>query len=278
MISRHVPGGLEAFHRLGEEEKREWRGVAIDQISHESKTSGKAAIVTGYYMFWSEDGEEKKSVWTLRDQATFTHILYLNVPPNVLLQRRLEDVERVRPMMSQTDLHEWQETEKTDLRRICGEHGILYTVLPFDQESAKIAENLINNFRLSTEAGNLSCAVDIVDDIMRTTWDYYPRKILVIDADRTLSAADTDDLFWKHFRSLPKSSEIPTSPEPVFSTLGYTHTAFRQVSLLYDEVSTSHDFESICVGVESETGPRSWRPTGSSCIEAMQALADLLEG
>lgn len=252
MISRHVPGGLEAFHRLEEEEKRDWRGVAIDQIGQESKTSGKAAIVTGHYMFWPEDGGEKKSVWTLRDQATFTHILYLTVPPKVLRRRRLEDVERIRPIMSRTDLHEWQETEKTDLRRICGEHGILYSVLPFDPESAEKAENLINNFRLHTEAGNLSRAADIVDDIMCATWDY-PRKILVIDADRTLSAADTGDLFWKHFRSLPTSSEIPTSPKAVFSALGYTHTAFRQVSLLYDEVSTSHDFHKICFGVESET-------------------------
>jgi hypothetical protein len=64
-------------------------------------------------MFWAENEEAASSVCTENDLNTFTHILYLDVPPNVIAQYRLGDKKRVRPSASVAHIHRWLEAEKT---------------------------------------------------------------------------------------------------------------------------------------------------------------------
>jgi GTPase SAR1 family protein len=54
VIATFVPGGLVAFHKLEEEEKRHWRELAINKIKQGCLKDGKVAVVAGYLMFWRE--------------------------------------------------------------------------------------------------------------------------------------------------------------------------------------------------------------------------------
>ncbi|KAK5046347.1 hypothetical protein LTR84_008491 [Exophiala bonariae] len=252
VIPKIVPGGLAKFQTLKEEEKKVYRSNAIDHVAKDGEISGRTTILTGHYMFWADGAEEKKPVWTLRDQATFTHIIYLSIPVDLLLARRKADLEWTRSKVSVENLHKWQETEKSDLRRICGENGILFTVLPFTVDVSKRAAELAECFDSHTETGNFLLAEQKLDNILKGV-EGKLEKMLVIDADRILSATDTGHLFWEHVRSLPNFSNRQTSPKTIFSTSGYSHTAFRQVALLYGEVSASHDFDSICHAVANAT-------------------------
>lgn len=252
VISELVPGGLAEFQDLTEEEKRIYRAVAIDHVGKEGKLNGKATVVAGHYMFWGEGAEERTPVWTLRDQTTFTHIIYLSVPVHLLLARRTDDLERNRSVVSAADLHQWQETEKNDLRRICGQHGILFAVLPSVPDLSERAADLIKNFGQHTEAENMLLAEKRLDTILKSTPSGL-EKMLVIDADRTLSATDTGHLFWEHVGGLPCVSTLKTVLKTIFNTYGYSHTAFRQATLLYQEISASPDFDAICDAVAEAT-------------------------
>jgi hypothetical protein len=64
-----------------------WRKRAIEWIRDKTVKSGKSAIVTGHFMFWPEGGEQQP-VYTKADLETYTHILYLDVDPEVAAQQR----------------------------------------------------------------------------------------------------------------------------------------------------------------------------------------------
>ena len=51
-IAALIPGGLDAFQKLEEREKMQWRQLAIDTIRKECAESGQVAVVTGHFMFW----------------------------------------------------------------------------------------------------------------------------------------------------------------------------------------------------------------------------------
>lgn len=107
MIASVVPGGLDAFQRTKEEEKAHWRQCAVDVIGKHSAKSRQVAVVAGHFMFWLEKQECGLPVYTQNDLDTFTHILYLDVPAEIIAQHRLEDVNRSRPAVSITHLKKW---------------------------------------------------------------------------------------------------------------------------------------------------------------------------
>ncbi|KAM5383070.1 hypothetical protein ACJA88_003603 [Fusarium oxysporum] len=51
VISYLVHGGLKAFQKLEEPEKKKWRAEAITHIKNEAAASGKIAVVTGHFLF-----------------------------------------------------------------------------------------------------------------------------------------------------------------------------------------------------------------------------------
>ena len=104
MIATVVPGGLDAFQGMGEQEKAHWRGHAIGAIAKSCADSGKVAIVAGHFMFWSEEQENGRPVYTENDFKVYTHILYLDIPAELVAQRRLNDTERIRPSPSTSHL------------------------------------------------------------------------------------------------------------------------------------------------------------------------------
>ena len=250
MIATVVPGGLDAFQKMEEREKVHWRQLAIDTIGKECADSGQVAVVAGHFMFWREEEETGWPVYTTNDLGTFTHIIYLDVPAEVVAQRCLDDTRRSRPFTSVKRLREWQQAEKTQLRPLCRQHGILFSLVsPYPNLLNKVS-TLLRDFWHHTEKYNLSHAESRLDEAISVSQSQL-ETVLVMDADRTLAAEDTGALFWKRASSSrwPRDEDDPL--KTLFSSpLGYSYTAFRQATLLYEEMADDQDFDVLCQGVE----------------------------
>ena len=250
MIASIVPGGLGAFQDMGEQEKAHWRQLAINAIARNSADTGKVAIVTGHFMFWLEEQEAGRSVFTQNDLKVFTLILYLDISANIVMQRRQDDLERNRPPTSVSHLRKWQQEEKTQLRDLCCHHSILFSLVSPDPSLSKKIAMLLGDFRLHTEEYNLSQAEHRLDEVF--TRQGQPETVLVMDADRTLAAEDTGALFWEEvYKSRPLGDEMTTLKVLFKGPLGYSYTAFRQAVLLYEEKANDERFEAFCQSVAS---------------------------
>lgn len=251
MIATVVPGGLDAFQKLEEQEKVRWRQLAIDTIGKTCADSGQVAVVAGHFMFWPEEEEAGRPVYTENDQEKFTHILYLDVPAEVVAQRRLDDTERSRPSTSVTHLRKWQHEEKTQLRRLCRHCGILFSLVSPHPTLLNKVSTLLHDFRHHTEKYNLSHAESRLDEAL------FPGQgqletVLVIDADRTLASEDTGTLFWKRVSKSRRLRDEECTLKTLFSSpLGYSYTAFRQAALLCEETAGDQEFDALCQDVAS---------------------------
>ena len=247
MIDSLVPGGLAAFQKLDEDHKSHWREVAIDTIGKSCLASGKTAVVAGHFMFWQEGDPVGQSVYTRNDLNTFTNILYLDIPAEIVAERRQNDTLRSRPTASVEHLRNWQKVEEIELRDLCRQHNILFSLIlsPTLMLPNKIAR-LLRDFRHHTEEDNLRRAESRLDAIVHYNCQPAPDVALVMDGDRTLVAPDTGVLFWKTL-SDSKSRDEDNPLKAVFSSpMGYSYTAFRQAALLYEEAVDDHEFDVIC--------------------------------
>lgn len=69
-----------------------------------------------------------------------------------------------------------------------------------------------------------------------------------MDADKTLAAVDTGDLFWK--MALKRN---PNPSKRVFEAfLYYSYTTFCQANLLYKVIADDQEFDILCQNVASE--------------------------
>ena len=247
MIASLLPGGLAAFQKLDEEHKSHWREAAIDTIGKNCLASGKTAVVAGHFMFWQEGDQVGQRVYTRNDLNTFTNILYLDIPAEIVAQRRQNDTLRSRSTASVEHLRNWQKVEKTELRDLCRQHGILFSLMPSTSMLPNKIARLLYDFRYHTEEDNLQRAERRLDDIVvRYHCQPAPDVALVMDGDRTLAAQDTGMLFWKTL-SNSKSRGEDNPLKAVFSSpMGYSYTAFRQAALLYEEAVDDHEFDVIC--------------------------------
>jgi uracil phosphoribosyltransferase/adenylate kinase/phosphoserine phosphatase len=249
-IATLVPGGLDAFHKVEEREKVQWRQLAIDMIGRECVESGRVGIVTGRFMFWPEAEEAGRPVYTQNDLDTFSHILYLDVPEKVILQRRLDDPNRRRPSTSTTHLGKWQQTEKTQLRDLCRNHGILFSLLSPQPTLRNKVSMLLRDFQHHNEEHNLTVAESMLDKIVAAGQGQL-ETMLVLDADRTLAAVDTGLMYWERVSSSRRVDDSQPLKTLFSSSLNYTYKAFRQATLLYEEDSDDQNFEAICQEVAS---------------------------
>ncbi|KAI9778576.1 MAG: hypothetical protein M1839_007969 [Geoglossum umbratile] len=252
VIATVVPGGLDAFRKMEKREKTHWRQLAIDTIGKKCTDTGKVAVVAGHFMFWHEEEETGRRVYTQNDLDTFTHILYLDVPAEVVAQRRLNDTERSRPSTSVTHLHKWQQAEKSELRLLCRLHGILFSLVSPRPTLLGRVLTLLRDFRHHTEEYNISHAESKLDEALTESKGQL-ETVLVMDADRTLAAEDTGTLFWKNVLSCRQTSDKGCPLKALFSSpLGYSYTAFRQATLLYEEAADEQEFDTLCQDVASE--------------------------
>ena len=249
MIATVVPGGLDAFQSMEEQEKAYWRRHAIDAIGKHCTDSGQVGVVAGHFMFWLEGQKAGRPVYTENDLEIFTHILYLDIPAEIVTQRRLDDTERSRPFTSAGHLHKWQQEEKAQLRNLCLLHGVLFSLIsPCPTLLSKVSI-LLHDFRYHTEKYNLSQAESRLDDAILACQGRL-ETVLVIDADRTLAAEDTGALFWERVSSSRPLEYKASALNALFSSsLGYSYTAFRQAMLLYEETANDQVFDALCQDV-----------------------------
>ncbi len=250
MIATVVDGGLDAFQSMEEREKAHWRQLAIDRIEKDCADSGQVAIVAGHFMFWSEDQEAGSPVCTKNDLETYTHILYLNTAPDIIVQHRLDDTERSRPPTSADHLRKWQKEEWTQLRDLCRHHHILFSLVSPSPTLLNKVSVLLQDFRNHNHDYNISRAESRLDDVVAASQGQL-EIMLVMDADKTLAAEDTGALFWKMLTSSLSCSRpldyATTTLNALFSSrLGYSYTAFCQAVLLYEEAACDQEFETLC--------------------------------
>ena len=251
MIATVVPGGLDAFQKLEKQEQVHWRQRAIDTIRKQCTDSGQTALVAGHFMFWPEEEEAGRPVCTQHDLDTYTHILYLDVRTETIAQRRLDDTKRRRPPASVPHLYKWQQAEKTQLRHLCRNHGILFSLLSEHSMSLDKVLLLLRDFQHRTEKVNLFLAQKKLDQAIATQHGRL-ETVLLLDADRTLAAEDTGALFWKTVSNSRQLVDEECPLKALFnSPLGYSYTAFCQATLLYEEAADDREFDAFCQDVAS---------------------------
>ncbi|KGO75992.1 hypothetical protein PITC_011490 [Penicillium italicum] len=250
VIAAVTPGGLEAFQNLTKEAKNNCRERAIARIKQECHNSGKSAIIAGHFMFWAEEDEDGESVCTQGDLATYTHILYLDVPAELVAKYRLKDIKRSRPSVSISHLTKWQQIEQSQLRHLCRRHDILFTLVSPPIASVSKLASIIQDFRYHTEDYNMNFAKERMNDIIAAS--PLLETVIVMDADKTLAQEDSGVLFWEQIRSASGEADESGPMKALFSSpLGYSYTAFRQATLLYEEALGDVEFEACCENVSS---------------------------
>ncbi|RKK20794.1 hypothetical protein BFJ65_g7488 [Fusarium oxysporum f. sp. cepae] len=155
VISYLVHGGLKAFQKLEDPEKKKWRAEAITHIKNEAAASGKIAVVTGHFMFWSKE-----------DSAPFD-MTGLSAENWIL----------------------WQTLEVTILRDLCRQHKILFTTV--QNPALENVLPLVQHFRELAPAGsNLAQVKKRLGEIIALHDSKELQTFLVFGGDRTLSAED----------------------------------------------------------------------------------------
>lgn len=251
MIANIVPGGLTAFKSMEQRQQIHWRQRAIDTVGMECVETGKVGIVAGHFMFWEEEQEEGRPIYTQNDMETYTHIIYLDTPAETIAERRLNDTERSRPVTSAAHLQKWQSQEKMQLRSLCRQHGILFSSAPSDQTLQDWVSKLLLAFQYGTEEHNLSCAERRLDEIITSSQGQITTMV-VLDADRTLTSEDTGFLYWKLISESKYLEDGDKTLKDMFnSSLGYSYIGFRQAMLLYEETANDQEFDTLCQEVAS---------------------------
>lgn len=140
------------------------------------------------------------------------------------------------------------------LREICRNNSILFTVVserPEGPDLFEVALPVVKDLQQHNEDYNLAQALGSLDSACKT-WKGKLETMLVFDADKTLAAQVTGSIFWKE--APHHLSEWNGDPlKEIFSRqqLGYSYTAFRQATMLYEEYLSDENFEARCQDVAS---------------------------
>ena len=251
MIERVVPGGLKQFQKTHDLAKYNSRRQAIATIEQHCKDYGKVGVVTGHFMFWPEELRPGELAWTEKDAEIFTHILYLDVPAEEIVQRCQLDTGRGRRAFSSNHIYKWQQEEQIQLRHICRQHDILFALVSSTSTLLDKVSLLLQNFRIHTESYNLFQAESELDELIEAQKQL--KTVLVIDADKTLAAEDSGEIFWKKVSTSQISNNGEHTLKDLFSSpLRYSYTAFRQCTLLYEETANEQQFDALCQDVAME--------------------------
>ncbi|KAM6516333.1 hypothetical protein FALCPG4_014516 [Fusarium falciforme] len=189
-------------------------------------------------MFWSEEQVIGQLVYTLNDSGVFTHIIYLNTPPELVFHRCLGDKPRDRHSTCIEHLQKWQEAEIVGLRDLCPQHGILFHVLTHPASLCSKASAAAEHFYQTNIAySNHNNIVDRVENLIAGVENDQLETALALDAD-ILTPMDTGVLFWQTIDRFWSQSTSTCPLQELFGgPLGYTKKAFHPATLLYEEVA-----------------------------------------
>ncbi|WKT45154.1 P-loop containing nucleoside triphosphate hydrolase [Fusarium oxysporum f. sp. vasinfectum] len=237
VISYLVAGGLKAFQKLEDPEKKKWRAGAITHIKNEAAASGKIAVVTGHFMFWSKEDSAPYAVYTPEDFKTFTQIIYLKPNALVLLFQVMNDMKKKRFDMTGLSAENWvlwQTLEVTTLRDLCRQHKILFTTV--QNLALENVLPLVQHFRELAPAGsNLAHVKKRLDEIIALTLSAEDGGRLLVD-ELDQNGTGLEDSAMRDFFSGP---------------MGYSDESFHQATLLLEEKCDDDMFESRCDNVSA---------------------------
>lgn len=248
-ISSQVPGGLPGFLNLDEEKRQEVRSRAIESIASEGKESSKTAIMTGHLGFWSSNRSTTEYVYTAADLNTLTHIIYLDIPVNIIVRYREGDESKTRQELSKEELCQWQEAEITTLHKLCTENGIVLSIIS-DSETVLADALAATRFfhRAATAQSNGTWvgheARTHLADLDAPNLD----TVLLLDGDKTLAPDDTGLGFYRALAMDETAArDGQRSLRRIFcSPLGYTLAAFEQATVLYEQAADDSAFNTVC--------------------------------
>ena len=189
VISRLVDGGLQAFQAFDEAHKKSVRELAIQTVLADCLNDRKIGVVSGHFMFWSNEQDAGTSVWTQQDLETYTHIIYLNTPPETIHHRCLHDTAKRRPELSIDQLRRWQNEEERQLRSICYGRGVIYSTVGEESVRAKTTA-LLDVFLHQRQESHRREVESQLDDFIGSSTNTLA-SVVVLDTDKTLSAADS---------------------------------------------------------------------------------------
>lgn len=218
---------LEEFKRLAVPQQNHARSLAIDSIRRECLKTGKAGIVTGHYAFWTPNADPQV-VMTEEDKRTYTHILYLRPSAETVVKQVARDSARRRQQLDAATVHGLQDFEETQLRSICRDNGILFmTIQP--ETSDRTTGKVLRDAARHDETVNGALLVGALDRLLQLRPMRDVKTMLVLDADNTLAPYDASTLYWD--LSAGKTNPLKNLFK---SPLGYSYTAFRQITWRYE--------------------------------------------
>ncbi|OBT95958.1 hypothetical protein VE01_06005 [Pseudogymnoascus verrucosus] len=261
VIDSLIPGGLLAFKELPEEQKVKLREKAICSIKDECTIGRTNGVVAGHATFWGGKDDSEIIVITPKDLEIYSHILYLRTDPEVIQQHRLRDWVRDRDIVPLEHLEKWQKQEENMLRTLCRVHGIHFCASSRgnDMESEEMFAvrlmSLVTDLGHHNEHVNQRNAIARLGEAMDSdaTRDGRVKKMLVMDADKTLAPQDVADMFWEKVSNHGASTGAKNPLKKLFGGPGgYSYHSFRQATLLYEEATNDEVFDSVCNEVASE--------------------------
>ncbi|OBT42773.1 hypothetical protein VE00_06576 [Pseudogymnoascus sp. WSF 3629] len=254
-----IPGAGKSHYlsmlQLPEEQKVKLREKAICSIKDECTVGRTNGVVAGHATFWDEKDESETIVITPKDLEIYSHILYLRTDPEVIQHQRLSDWERNRDIVPREHLEKWQKQEENMLRTLCRVHGIRFCAMyrgnnmePEEMFAVRLMR-LVSDLGHHNENVNRSNAMTRLGEAMdsEAIHDDRVKKMLVMDADKTLAPQDVADIFWEKVSSHGASTGARNPLKELFGgPSGYSYHSFRQATLLYEEAANDEAFDVIC--------------------------------
>lgn len=169
------------------------------------------------------------------DKKAYTHILYLKPSPETIVEQVAKDSTRQRLQLDAATVRQWQDFEEKQLRSICRDNEILFmTVQPEMPDQTTAIVRILQDVARHNEAINAALVDDALDGILQSRPMSDEKTMLVLDADNTLAPKDASTLYWQL-----SDGEVNPLKDLFKSSLGYSYTAFRQTTWLYEQHAKS---------------------------------------
>ena len=131
---------------------------------------------------------------------------------------------------------------------MCYRNGIIHSTVDKDSPLEKVKALLGTLFSRNQDSHRRDAEWQL-DDFVSPSPKHLA-SALILDADKTLSAVDSGQLFWGLMRQKNLVGMQQDPLKDIFSgPLGYTSVVFLQASLLYEESVASNIFEEIYTNI-----------------------------
>lgn len=136
---------LDSFKKLSEKEKYVFREKAIDIAFARQLQVQKSIIIDGHLAFAT--GEcQYENIMTENDKSFYTQFIYLELDPEIVMQRQQNDLTKKR-VYSRDTIANWIAFEKQELEMVCKENNIPLCVVKNEsyEHCIEVILNAIHN-------------------------------------------------------------------------------------------------------------------------------------